>query len=161
MFVGTGLRHARSRSQRTCRIRRGAPVGQRGVSKQMQEGAQGSCPRMRHATKGRRHHPLCYPVDTRCEPCPRGKRVAHAPTEGACVMSDERGIAARGLSYAIHGYRRYISPLLPDSCIYSPTCSAYALEAIDKYGAARGSWLATKRILRCNPFHKGGYDPVP
>lgn len=67
----------------------------------------------------------------------------------------------KALLALISGYRRYVSPLLPPSCIYSPTCSEYALEAIEKYGALRGSWLAFKRILRCNPFHKGGYDPVP
>lgn len=61
----------------------------------------------------------------------------------------------------IRGYQRYISPLLPDACIYKPTCSAYAIEAIQKYGAMKGSWLAFKRILRCNPLHAGGYDPVP
>ncbi|MGI6754484.1 MAG: membrane protein insertion efficiency factor YidD [Atopobiaceae bacterium] len=65
------------------------------------------------------------------------------------------------MTVIIRGYKRYISPLLPDACIYSPTCSQYALEAIEKYGAAKGSWLAFKRILRCNPFHRGGYDPVP
>ena len=61
----------------------------------------------------------------------------------------------------IRGYQRYISPLLGAHCIYRPTCSAYALEAIGKYGALKGSWLAVKRILRCHPFAKGGYDPVP
>lgn len=61
----------------------------------------------------------------------------------------------------IRGYRRWISPLLPDSCIYSPTCSEYALEAIERYGVVRGGWLAVRRILRCHPFHAGGYDPVP
>lgn len=61
----------------------------------------------------------------------------------------------------VHGYQRYISPYLPPSCIYQPTCSRYAAEAIEKYGAAKGSWLAFKRILRCNPFFKGGFDPVP
>lgn len=76
-------------------------------------------------------------------------------------MRTSQGIVARFLSWMIRGYRTYISPLLPDSCIYSPTCSEYALEAIKKYGAARGSWLAFKRILRCNPFAKGGFDPVP
>lgn len=76
-------------------------------------------------------------------------------------MRTSQGVVARFLSWMIRGYRTYISPLLPDSCIYSPTCSEYALEAIKKYGAARGSWLAFKRILRCNPFAKGGFDPVP
>ena len=62
----------------------------------------------------------------------------------------------------IRFYRRSISPLFPPSCRFVPTCSQYALEAIEKYGAARGGWLALKRFLRCHPFHKGGwYDPVP
>ena len=58
-------------------------------------------------------------------------------------------------------YRMFISPLKPPSCRYIPTCSQYALIAIEKYGAVRGGWMAVKRILRCHPFHKGGYDPVP
>ena len=58
-------------------------------------------------------------------------------------------------------YRRNISPLRPPCCRYIPTCSQYALEALEKYGALKGSWLALRRFLRCNPFHKGGYDPVP
>ena len=62
---------------------------------------------------------------------------------------------------AIRFYQREISPLSPPRCRYIPTCSEYALEAVEKYGAVKGSWLAAKRILRCNPFHKGGYDPVP
>ena len=62
----------------------------------------------------------------------------------------------------IRFYRRSISPLFPPSCRFVPTFSQYALEAIEKYGAARGGWLALKRFLRCHPFHKGGwYDPVP
>ena len=67
----------------------------------------------------------------------------------------------RVLMALIRGYQRYISPLLGPHCIYTPTCSAYALEAIRKYGALKGSWLAIKRICRCHPFAKGGYDPVP
>ena len=67
----------------------------------------------------------------------------------------------RVLLALIRGYQKYLSPLFPPSCIYEPSCSQYALEAIGKYGALRGSWLAFKRILRCNTFHKGGYDPVP
>ena len=62
----------------------------------------------------------------------------------------------------IQFYRRCISPYTPSCCKFSPTCSAYALEAIRKYGALKGGWLAVKRLLRCNPFYKGDYyDPVP
>lgn len=61
----------------------------------------------------------------------------------------------------IRFYQRAVSPLFPPHCRYIPTCSEYALEAVEKYGAVKGTFLATKRILRCNPFHKGGYDPVP
>ena len=54
-----------------------------------------------------------------------------------------------------------MSPLLPDACIYIPTCSQYAVEAIEKHGVIYGMFLAARRILRCNPLHAGGYDPVP
>lgn len=58
-------------------------------------------------------------------------------------------------------YKRAISPSLPPSCRFVPTCSQYAMTAIEKHGAAKGSWMAFRRLLRCNPFHPGGYDPVP
>lgn len=58
-------------------------------------------------------------------------------------------------------YQVCISPLFPACCRYTPTCSQYALDAIKKYGPVKGFYLAVKRILRCNPFHEGGYDPVP
>lgn len=61
----------------------------------------------------------------------------------------------------IKGYRRFISPLFPPTCRFQPTCSQYALEAISSHGMIRGSGLAIIRILRCHPFHPGGYDPVP
>ncbi|MGI9078543.1 MAG: membrane protein insertion efficiency factor YidD [Gemmatimonadaceae bacterium] len=65
------------------------------------------------------------------------------------------------LTALVRGYQLAISPLLPPSCRYLPSCSAYALEAIEKYGAARGGWMALRRIGRCHPFRPGGYDPVP
>ncbi len=62
----------------------------------------------------------------------------------------------------IRGYQKYLSPLkVVTHCIYTPTCSQYAIEALNKYGVLKGLWLAIKRILRCHPFAKGGYDPVP
>ena len=68
----------------------------------------------------------------------------------------------RFLLLLINFYRRNISAYRPASCRFTPTCSAYAIEAINKYGAARGAWLALKRILKCHPFYKGDpYDPVP
>lgn len=61
----------------------------------------------------------------------------------------------------IRAYRRAISPLLGDNCRYDPTCSAYAVEAIEVHGSVKGGWLATRRIARCHPFREGGLDPVP
>ena len=58
-------------------------------------------------------------------------------------------------------YRRGISPYTPSACRYTPTCSAYAQEAIEKYGAGKGGWMALRRLLRCHPFGGKGYDPVP
>lgn len=61
----------------------------------------------------------------------------------------------------IRGYQRFISPLLAANCRFHPTCSQYTLEAVERYGAAKGLWLGVKRISRCHPFNPGGYDPVP
>ena len=61
----------------------------------------------------------------------------------------------------IRGYQRFISPLFPPSCRYYPTCSNYSVQAIQKHGAIKGSIMGISRILRCHPFVKGGYDPVP
>ena len=58
-------------------------------------------------------------------------------------------------------YRAYISPLKPPCCRFTPTCSEYALEAVKRYGPWKGMWLSLKRIAKCHPFHKGGYDPLP
>ncbi len=68
---------------------------------------------------------------------------------------------ARVLISAIRFYQKGISPLTPASCRFHPTCSQYGLEAVQRYGAARGSWLTLRRLARCHPFCKGGYDPVP
>ena len=68
---------------------------------------------------------------------------------------------SRVLIALVRGYQKIISPLLGHNCRFTPTCSQYALEAIEKYGAFKGGLLTVWRILRCNPFAKGGYDPVP
>ena len=79
-----------------------------------------------------------------------------------------RGIVARlgrlaswPLILLVRAYQLFLSPLLPPSCRYTPSCSAYAIEALPRHGALRGSWLAVRRIARCHPFRPGGYDPVP
>ncbi len=57
-------------------------------------------------------------------------------------------------------YKRWISPLLPSACRFTPTCSEYMMDAVEKDGPARGVWLGLRRLARCHPFHEGGYDPV-
>jgi len=64
------------------------------------------------------------------------------------------------LVYCIRAYQLVISPLLPPACRFTPTCSEYTLEAVKKYGALHGLYLGMRRLLRCHPFHRGGYDPV-
>ena len=70
-------------------------------------------------------------------------------------------VAARVLVVLLTGYRQFVSPLLGPKCRFYPSCSAYALEAVQVHGALRGSWLAVRRLSRCHPFHAGGLDPVP
>ncbi|NIR61119.1 MAG: membrane protein insertion efficiency factor YidD [Gammaproteobacteria bacterium] len=70
-------------------------------------------------------------------------------------------MVARVLLFLIGVYRRAISPYLPPSCRFTPSCSAYAEEAVRRHGAGKGAWLAVRRLLRCHPFGGHGYDPVP
>ncbi|MDF2608494.1 MAG: hypothetical protein K0R00_1063 [Herbinix sp.] len=71
-------------------------------------------------------------------------------------------IIKKSMIFIIKLYQKYISPLKrTPSCIYAPTCSLYAIEALEKHGVIKGTYLAVRRVLRCHPFHKGGYDPVP
>ncbi len=65
------------------------------------------------------------------------------------------------LAALIRAYQRLVSPLLPPSCRFHPSCSHYALEAVTRYGALKGAWLTVSRLARCHPFHPGGFDPVP
>ncbi|WP_017595549.1 membrane protein insertion efficiency factor YidD [Nocardiopsis potens] len=77
-------------------------------------------------------------------------------------MTDDRpNPLARALILPIRGYQRFISPLFPPVCRFYPSCSTYAVQALQTHGALRGLWLAVRRIARCHPFHPGGLDPVP
>jgi putative membrane protein insertion efficiency factor len=71
------------------------------------------------------------------------------------------GALRTAVQLPIRFYRRFISPLKPPTCRFYPSCSAYALEAIEVYGPGKGGWMAVKRICKCHPFHPGGFDPVP
>ncbi len=77
------------------------------------------------------------------------------------TVRPDRSVAVRVLSAPIRFYQRFISPALPPTCRYYPSCSAYAVGALQEHGALRGLWLAVRRIGRCHPWHAGGYDPVP
>jgi len=72
-----------------------------------------------------------------------------------------RRLAVQLLSFPIHAYRLVISPWLGASCRFEPSCSSYALIALEEHGPLRGTWLSVRRVLRCHPFHAAGFDPVP
>ncbi|HSZ63401.1 MAG TPA: membrane protein insertion efficiency factor YidD [Terriglobales bacterium] len=102
---------------------------------------------------------------TRVEPALSLSKGAHArPSRvgaGALTCPAERKLGPRQVALALlQLYKRWISPALPPSCRYVPTCSEYAMEAVERYGALRGGLLALWRLLRCHPFAKGGLDPV-
>ncbi|MCL2657845.1 MAG: membrane protein insertion efficiency factor YidD [Betaproteobacteria bacterium] len=65
------------------------------------------------------------------------------------------------LVFLLRAYRILLSPFLGRNCRFHPSCSAYAIEALERYGAIKGSWLAARRVMRCHPWNPGGYDPVP
>ncbi|WP_082947443.1 membrane protein insertion efficiency factor YidD [Mycobacterium sp. E2479] len=69
--------------------------------------------------------------------------------------------AARGVIFLIQLYRHMVSPLRPATCRFVPTCSQYAVDALNEYGLIRGSWLAAARLAKCGPWHEGGWDPIP
>jgi putative membrane protein insertion efficiency factor len=81
--------------------------------------------------------------------------------DGLLTQPRRPGIPARAALFLIWVYKALVSPHLGNICRYEPTCSAYAYEAIERYGAVRGTWLGLRRLLRCTPLHRGGYDPVP
>ena len=70
-------------------------------------------------------------------------------------------MVAKLLIMLIRFYQRFLTPLKPPTCRFYPTCSHYGIEAVTRFGAIKGGWLTVKRILKCHPFHPGGFDPVP
>ncbi len=92
-----------------------------------------------------------------------GGRVEQTLTDPFANRDAQRhSLAARALMSSVLGYQKYLSPLKGQpSCRFYPTCSTYALEAVKKYGATKGTFLAVRRVLKCQPFHPGGFDPVP
>ncbi|MFN0059054.1 MAG: membrane protein insertion efficiency factor YidD [Planctomycetota bacterium] len=77
------------------------------------------------------------------------------------VHPARRSIAVRAALLSIRGYQRFLRPLLPPLCRFQPTCSCYAAEAVEAHGLLRGGFIAARRLVRCQPFSRGGYDPIP
>ena len=87
--------------------------------------------------------------------------TVEAKADVAATDAPRPGLVARALLQPIRFYRKFIGPALPPSCRFEPSCSADAAEAITTHGAVGGLWLAVRRLLKCGPWHRGGYDPVP
>ena len=85
----------------------------------------------------------------------------HVPRPASSTHGIEGTVIDRLFIAVLRGYKRWISPLLGPRCRFHPSCSEYAMQAIARFGALRGSWLAMRRIARCHPLHPGGHDPVP
>ena len=93
---------------------------------------------------------------------PRRPPSSRRPSRSTSTAELEpSGAAARALIALVRAYRLVIAPVLPATCRFTPSCSAFAAEALARHGAARGSIIATRRLARCHPWHLGGYDPVP
>lgn len=88
-------------------------------------------------------------------------RSEHRGRPGSGAPHDAPRMMRPVLIWLVRGYQLVLSPFLPASCRYFPSCSNYAIEALERHGSVRGSWLTARRLLRCHPFRPGGYDPVP
>lgn len=84
-----------------------------------------------------------------------------APALTAPSLADRPGLVAVAVLAVLRAYRRWVSPLFMPHCRFHPSCSSYAVTAVSRFGALRGGWLALRRLSRCHPLHRGGYDPVP
>lgn len=84
-----------------------------------------------------------------------------AEVAGARQVPEGPGRVARAAGGVLALYKRFVSPLLPPACRFTPTCSEYARESVLRHGVLRGAWLALRRLARCHPFNPGGFDPVP
>jgi len=92
--------------------------------------------------------------------CDSQSAACCAGRESMAPANKRRGIAARAAVVLLRSYQRRVSPLLPPTCRFYPTCSEYALQSIARHGFLRGAWLALRRLCKCHPLHPGGYDPV-
>jgi uncharacterized protein len=90
-----------------------------------------------------------------------GNQAVTTPTRLRAIIGTAGNAAARGVIFVIQLYRHMVSPLRPATCRFVPTCSQYAVDALDEYGLIRGSWLAAARLAKCGPWHEGGWDPIP
>ena len=90
-----------------------------------------------------------------------GERVVTAAARLRAFTRTTGRAAARGVIFLIQLYRHMVSPLRPATCRFVPTCSQYAVDALNEYGLIRGSWLAAARLAKCGPWHEGGWDPIP
>ena len=99
----------------------------------------------------------CKKADGRSRSSPKGSGAQRAKSSAATKKGRGRG----NVSDPIRAYRALLSPLLPRMCRFHPSCSVYALQALEEHGPVKGLWLAVRRLSRCHPFHPGGLDPVP